>query len=116
MKITASLLREIADMPPEAIVATLRDLADRMDADDIGRAEAYLRRRLTGSRWVKIRDAVFARFGRICAYCGGTSGPFDCDHVVPLSRGGTNDPNNLVIACRPCNNSKRDLLLSEWGR
>lgn len=25
------------------------------------------------------------------------------DHVIPISRGGTDLPSNLVVACRPCN-------------
>jgi 5-methylcytosine-specific restriction endonuclease McrA len=28
------------------------------------------------------------------------------DHVVPLARGGTDHPSNLVVACRPCNMKK----------
>jgi 5-methylcytosine-specific restriction endonuclease McrA len=36
------------------------------------------------------------------------------EHIIPLSRGGTNDPENVVLACRRCNFSKQDRLLSEW--
>lgn len=25
------------------------------------------------------------------------------DHLIPLARGGTHDPANLVLSCRPCN-------------
>lgn len=35
------------------------------------------------------------------------------DHVVPKSRGGSNDPSNLVIVCVHCNSSKGSRLLSE---
>lgn len=31
---------------------------------------------------------------------------FEWDHRVPVSRGGTNDAENLVIACGPCNRRK----------
>lgn len=31
------------------------------------------------------------------------------DHYIPLSKGGTNYPENIVLACWPCNNSKRAL-------
>jgi 5-methylcytosine-specific restriction endonuclease McrA len=30
------------------------------------------------------------------------------DHIVPLSRGGSNDWSNLQPACRECNSAKRD--------
>jgi 5-methylcytosine-specific restriction endonuclease McrA len=47
-----------------------------------------------------------------CVYCGG---PFEhVDHVIPASRGGTDDPDNLVPACTPCNTSKGNKLLAEW--
>lgn len=38
------------------------------------------------------------------------------DHVVPLDRGGRNSPDNLVIACRSCNSSKKNKLPHEWNR
>lgn len=49
-----------------------------------------------------------------CAYCGASGVPMHLDHVVPRSRGGPDDPTNLVTACAPCNLSKNDLLPSEW--
>lgn len=50
----------------------------------------------------------------VCAYCGETHDEMHRDHVVPRSRGGPDDPSNLVMACRPCNSAKGDLLPSEW--
>lgn len=35
------------------------------------------------------------------------------DHLIPRSRGGTNEFANLVLSCARCNKSKGDLLLSE---
>lgn len=49
-----------------------------------------------------------------CAYCGAEQGPFEIDHIHPWSRGGTDDRENLTLACRPCNRSKRDKTLAEW--
>ena len=53
-----------------------------------------------------LRRAVFERDGRLCRYCGTATGPFDIDHATPLSRGGTNDLANLVVACSACNGAK----------
>jgi len=36
------------------------------------------------------------------------------DHVVPESAGGTSEPENIVLACKPCNSSKRDKHLHDW--
>lgn len=54
------------------------------------------------------RQAVFTRDGRMCVYCSDTTGPFECDHVVPRSKGGSNETSNLVVSCRRCNRSKKD--------
>lgn len=39
-----------------------------------------------------------------CAYCGGDGGTID--HIVPISRGGDNSPENLAASCRRCNSRK----------
>ena len=44
---------------------------------------------------------------RRCVYCGGP--PESRDHVIPLSRGGSNNIGNLVPACHRCNNMKGDM-------
>jgi 5-methylcytosine-specific restriction endonuclease McrA len=38
------------------------------------------------------------------------------DHVIPRTRGGTNNADNLVASCWPCNSSKGNLTLAELGR
>jgi 5-methylcytosine-specific restriction endonuclease McrA len=44
-----------------------------------------------------------------CHWCGkATKQKYHVDHLVPLSKGGSNWPNNLVIACARCNLSKHD--------
>ena len=36
------------------------------------------------------------------------------DHVVPLIRGGKSTKNNIVPACKECNNVKKHKLPVEW--
>lgn len=36
------------------------------------------------------------------------------DHVIPLSTGGTNSPENLVLSCKPCNQSKINKNIYVW--
>lgn len=64
--------------------------------------------------WRVIREAVFRRDNFTCAYCGEYGKKLQCDHIVPISRGGSNSFDNLTTACRSCNASKRDKLISEW--
>lgn len=52
----------------------------------------------------------------LCWWCGKKVGKkYHIDHRIPLSRGGTNWPNNLCIACPSCNSRKRDRLPHEWN-
>lgn len=50
-----------------------------------------------------------------CVYCG-TWVANSVDHVVPRSRGGTDEPDNLVSACYACNFDKKARTPEEWQR
>ena len=53
-----------------------------------------------------LRNAIFARDGKCCVYCGrrGTKAvPLTLDHVIPHSEGGPDTAHNLVTACGKCN-------------
>ncbi len=52
--------------------------------------------------------------GQQCAYCQRYAAALEWDHVHPLARGGTNEPENLVAACKRCNTSKGAKTLAEW--
>ena len=56
--------------------------------------------------WKRIRLKVLARDAHTCAYCGEPAN--EVDHVVPLAvdRSQAYDMDNLVAACRRCNNLK----------
>ncbi|MFQ5934971.1 MAG: HNH endonuclease [Acidiferrobacterales bacterium] len=53
-------------------------------------------------------QALFARDAHLCMYCGGRfpARQLSRDHVKPLNVGGTDTWNNVVSACRRCNNHK----------
>jgi len=70
--------------------------------------------RLPLAKWMALRDSIFDRDGFRCAYCGATDRPLHCDHIIPLSRGGTNVVSNLVTACQDCNLAKSNKTLEEW--
>lgn len=50
-----------------------------------------------------------------CCLCSITDG-YDIDHIQPLSRGGTNYPENLQLLCRACNRSKSNKDPYEWAQ
>ena len=64
--------------------------------------------------WALIRTRIFARDNFTCGYCGERGTKLECDHIVPVSRGGSNDDANLVTACFYCNRSKGGKMLAEW--
>lgn len=56
----------------------------------------------------RLRYEVLRRDNHACRYCG-RSAPdvaLTVDHVVPVALGGSDDPGNLVTACRDCNSGK----------
>ncbi len=59
--------------------------------------------------------AILDRQERVCVGCPtDISDRYHVDHVHPLSRGGTNWPENLQLLCQPCNSQKTTLTMEEW--
>jgi len=54
----------------------------------------------------RTRFEVFRRDDFTCRYCRSKDNPLTIDHVVPTALGGSDDPDNLVTACRDCNAGK----------
>jgi len=59
---------------------------------------------------VATRWQLLERDGFRCVYCGGTpiynAVVLQADHIVPLSKGGSNKMSNVVTACSDCNYAK----------
>lgn len=90
-----------------------RNLADRRwRANNPEKARAWTlrnnhRRRavegaFTTAEWV----ALCARYGNRCLCCGSSDRPLTPDHVIPISRGGTNWIADIQPLCLPCNQRK----------
>ncbi len=56
----------------------------------------------------KLRIEIFERDGPLCTYCDAalTVHTFTIDHKRAAANGGSDDPSNLTVACRPCNSGK----------
>lgn len=57
------------------------------------------------------RLRIYQRDKYRCSFCGKKItdvSKLTLDHIVPKSRGGSSTPDNLVTACKPCNNRKGD--------
>jgi hypothetical protein len=71
--------------------------------------------------WVRqsTRLAIYLRDGMACAYCGGgveDGVRLELDHVRPASKGGGNEPANLITACQRCNGSRGTRPVAEFAR
>jgi 5-methylcytosine-specific restriction endonuclease McrA len=64
---------------------------------------------------------LFARDDYQCQYCGRRANELKPresltrDHLIPMSRGGTNEWSNVVTACSACNTRKANRMPSEIG-
>lgn len=80
-----------------------------MSGDNGGMASS-LRPAGSTTRWRRTRRYVLARDKGVCHLCG--QGGADCvDHVVPRSKGGTDDLGNLKAAHATCNLRKGDRVV-----
>ncbi len=62
----------------------------------------------------ELRQKIYQRDGYTCQYCGSTE-CLTVDHVIPKSKGGLTRDDNLVTACRKCNNHKAARTPQEAG-
>jgi len=64
---------------------------------------AYQQGELAG---YEMREYVLLKWNYTCAYCQVSGVPFQLDHLVPRSRGGSDRVSNLVLSCKRCNQRK----------
>lgn len=62
-----------------------------------------------------LRFEVFKRDSFTCQYCGQSApnATLNVDHIVPVSKSGSNDLLNLITSCFDCNSGKSNKLISD---
>ncbi|MFT4759465.1 MAG: hypothetical protein ACI9LN_001429 [Saprospiraceae bacterium] len=59
---------------------------------------------------IKVKKLIKERAKNCCEYCRSqvdfSPQIFLIKHIIPLAKNGTNDPQNLALACQGCNNLK----------
>jgi len=62
----------------------------------------------------KQRFEVFKKYNFTCQYCGRRTPEviLEIDHIIPKSRGGTDNIDNLTVSCFECNRGKSGTLLN----
>src|SRR5258708_918128 len=64
---------------------------------------------------MEVREYILAKWQYRCAYCQREQVPFELDHMLPKSRGGSERVSNLVLSCHDCNQTKADRTAEEFG-
>jgi 5-methylcytosine-specific restriction endonuclease McrA len=57
----------------------------------------------------EIRREVWRRDEGKCVKCGSRKN-LEYDHIIPVSRGGSNTARNIELLCEVCNRAKSDLI------
>lgn len=79
--------------------------------------EKYINTRLYNidvKLWKQISKEIMERDNYTCQYCNIVGGKLEIDHIIPISKGGTNELINLTTACRTCNRQKHDKTPEEF--
>lgn len=69
---------------------------------------------IQGTRRQNKRDRLIERDGLLCHWCRepfSFQHPMTFEHLIPLANGGTNDDDNLVLACAPCNHARGNRVI-----
>jgi 5-methylcytosine-specific restriction endonuclease McrA len=126
MSIIATAVKHLmaAGVTGDALIAAIADMEEQVApsrSKAAERTDKYRQRRnLSDQDWALLTAQVIERDGWICSYCDIDISTSDVrhaiDHVYPLSKGGTNELDNLCMSCQPCNSSKGDKILDEeWS-
>jgi 5-methylcytosine-specific restriction endonuclease McrA len=114
-------VRELSRARYKANKKRLREQGDAWRKANPEKARAIWRRRRALNRNAEgnhtaedVQRQYKAQKGK-CYYCGVKVGKkYHADHAIPLSRGGSNGPENIVVACPSCNQAKNNKLPHEW--
>ena len=71
-------------------------------------AKRKRRGRLSNDEWLEIRTRILKRDNYTCVNCNETGGNLHVHHIVPKSKGGTDEDDNLVTLCDRCHSVQDD--------
>ena len=60
----------------------------------------------------RYRQSIYEAWNYCCGYCSAPA--TSLDHIIPKFSSGSSHRNNLIPACRTCNQTKASLNMEEW--
>jgi len=95
-------LLDVAVSPSICMILNARKTSiERMIFDD-GNVATITAERCDPETWNRIRQHVLQRDSYTCQGCAAACTVLNVHHIVPLSRGGSDDPSNLHTLCNDC--------------
>lgn len=62
----------------------------------------------------EVKEYLLQKWGRKCAYCGIENVPFEIEHILAKSKGGSSRVSNLCLSCHVCNQAKGNKPVEEF--
>ncbi|EDX70918.1 HNH endonuclease domain protein [Coleofasciculus chthonoplastes PCC 7420] len=62
----------------------------------------------------EVKEYLLAKWNRKCAYCEVENVPFEIEHILAKSKGGSNRVSNLCLSCHSCNQVKGNRPVEEF--
>ncbi len=62
----------------------------------------------------EVKEYLLQKWRRECAYCGVENVPFEIEHILAKSKGGSNRVSNLCLSCHSCNQAKGNKPVEEF--
>jgi 5-methylcytosine-specific restriction endonuclease McrA len=62
----------------------------------------------------EVKEYLLQKWNRKCAYCGVENVPFEIEHILARSMGGSNRVSNKSLSCHSCNQAKGNKPLKEF--
>ena len=84
------------------------------EEDETGLVKA-IHRKCQRQIGMNLQWKIYRRDRFRCVYCGRDDVPLTIDHKTPVELGGTDEEDNLVACCRPCNKEKGNMSYSQWS-
>lgn len=70
-----------------------------------------------GSHTPEQIEELYAKQHQRCAGCNKSIRKhYEIDHIIPITRGGSNDISNIQLLCMPCNRTKHNKPPEQWAK